>query len=147
MSWWDDPSRQRIQGLFIDALQEVGATPPPSVPSGPPMFRFSSDSELLELLRFAGLKGVMVQQHSSVHRVESVDALWTGGLSSLARTSAVVLGQTPEMQRRIHEALDRLASRYGTREGLMIPISFKVAAGQRVGHVRKDYNNFAPPAA
>ena len=132
VSWWDHPSRTRIQGLFVDALQEAGATPPPDLPAGPPIFRFSEDSELLNLLRSAGLDGVRVQQYSCVHRIESVDALWNGALGSLARTSAVVLGQTVEMQRRIRACLERLATNYSTPEGLLIPVAFKIASGQRV---------------
>lgn len=29
VSWWDDPGRQRIQGLFREAIAEIGASPPP----------------------------------------------------------------------------------------------------------------------
>src|SRR6478736_2252084 len=31
-SWWDDPSRQRIQGVFREALTEVGVAPPAGAP-------------------------------------------------------------------------------------------------------------------
>src|SRR5262249_468336 len=34
LSWWDDPSKQRIQGLFREAVAEIGATPSPDVPKG-----------------------------------------------------------------------------------------------------------------
>jgi len=132
VSWWDLPSRTRIQGLFVDALQETGATPPPDLPIGPPMFRFAEDSELLNLLSSAGLAHVQVRSLSFVHRIESVDALWQGALGSFARTSAMVLGQTPEMQQRIRACLERLASDYSTAQGLMIPVAFKIASGQRV---------------
>jgi hypothetical protein len=30
-SWWDDPSRQRIQGIFRDAIAEVGVSMPSDV--------------------------------------------------------------------------------------------------------------------
>jgi SAM-dependent methyltransferase len=33
-SWWDDPSRQRIQGIFRDAIADVGVSVPPDVPQG-----------------------------------------------------------------------------------------------------------------
>ena len=49
----------------------------------------------------------------------------------LARTSAVVLAQTPELQGRIRATFYRLASGYASPDGLRIPISFKVGAGRR----------------
>jgi SAM-dependent methyltransferase len=133
VSWWDLPSRARIQGLFVDALREVGATPPSDVPAGPPIFRYSEDGELRRLLERAGLVDVTIQQYSNTCRADSVDKMWAGSMGSLARTSAMVLAQTPEMQKRIRAAYDRLAETYKDERGLAVPISFKVAAGQRLG--------------
>jgi SAM-dependent methyltransferase len=131
VSWWDEPLRQRLQGLFLDALQEAGAAAPPALPPGPPLFRFSADGALSALLQTTGLSGITVHQHATSYTVRDADTLWVGGLGSLARTSAVVLAQTPAMQERIHEAFCRLAHGYASAEGLTIPIAFKVAAGQR----------------
>jgi SAM-dependent methyltransferase len=133
VSWWDLPSRARIQGLFVDALREVGATLPSDIPAGPPIFRYSEDSELRRLLERAGLVDVTIQQYSNTCRADSVDKMWVGSMGSLARTSAMVLAQTPEMQKRIRAAYDRLAETYTDERGLAVPISFKVAAGQRPG--------------
>src|SRR3954466_12688127 len=33
-SWWDDPSRQRIQGIFREALTELRVAPPPGAAQG-----------------------------------------------------------------------------------------------------------------
>src|SRR5689334_3626268 len=41
-SWWDDPSRQRIQGIFRDAIAEIGVTVKSDVPQGHNVFRFSN---------------------------------------------------------------------------------------------------------
>jgi SAM-dependent methyltransferase len=131
VSWWDEPSRQRLQGLFLDALQEAGAAVPPTLPPGPPLFRFSADSALSGLLQTVGLSAITVHPHATSYTVRDTDTLWVGGLGSLARTSAVVLAQTPAMQKRIREAFHRLANDYASAEGLTIPIAFKVAAGQR----------------
>jgi ubiquinone/menaquinone biosynthesis C-methylase UbiE len=35
LAWWDDPSRQRIQGIFRDAIALVGVSMPPDVATGP----------------------------------------------------------------------------------------------------------------
>jgi SAM-dependent methyltransferase len=134
VSWWDEPSRQRLQGVFLDALQEAGAAVPPTLPTGPPLFRFSADSALSGLLQTVGLSAITVHPHATRYTVRDTDTLWAGGLGSLARTSAVVLAQTPAMQERIRAVLDRLANGYASAEGLTIPIAFKVAAGQRGAH-------------
>ena len=34
LSWWDGLNKQRIQGLFREAIAEIGATAPPEVPKG-----------------------------------------------------------------------------------------------------------------
>jgi len=131
LSWWDLPSRARLQGIFVDALREAGATPPADIPAGPPIFRYSEDSELRRVLEHAGLEGIVIQQYSNMYRVDSIETLWTGSMGSLARTAAVVLAQTPDMQRRIRSAYNRLAGEYMDDQGLAIPIAFKVAAGRR----------------
>ena len=131
LSWWDLPSRARLQGIFVDALREVGATPPAGIPAGPPIFRYSGDSELRRVLDEAGLVRIEIQQHSKSHRVDSIETLWSGSMGSLARTSAVVLAQTPDMQQRIRSAHHRLAKAFADEQGLAVPIAFKVAAGRR----------------
>lgn len=130
VSWWDVPSRQRIQGLFVDALQQVSAVPPPELPVGPPIFRYSEDAELRWLLEQTGLLSVTIKQYSSTYRVDSIETLWAGSMGSLVRTSAVVTAQTPEIQKCIRAAYDHLASAYVDNKELAIPISFKVAAGR-----------------
>ena len=97
-SWWDLPSRQRIQGLLLDALKEVGATAPPDLPAGPPIFRYSEDAELYRLLEQAGLVSITIRQYRHTYHVDSVESLWTGSMGSLARTSAIIAAQKPEIR-------------------------------------------------
>src|SRR4029077_7751546 len=63
-SWWDDPSRQRIQGVFRDAIAEVGVSAPLALPQGHNVFRFSNSGEFLRLLDGAGLTEVKVTEHA-----------------------------------------------------------------------------------
>ena len=53
-AWWDDPSRQRIQGVFREAIAEIGASIVLDVPQGHNVFRFSDSGEFLRLLEGAG---------------------------------------------------------------------------------------------
>src|SRR5258708_8922060 len=52
-SWWVDPSRQRIQAVFRDAISELGVSMPPDVPQGHNVHRFSNTGEFLRLLEGA----------------------------------------------------------------------------------------------
>ena len=70
-SWWDDPSRQRIQGIFRDAIAEVGVSMPPDVPQGHDVYRFSNTGEFLRLLKVAGLTEVAVIEHATVYSVST----------------------------------------------------------------------------
>jgi ubiquinone/menaquinone biosynthesis C-methylase UbiE len=133
LSWWDDPSRQRIQGLFREAVAEIGAAPPPDAPAGYSIFRFSDTEEFRGLLDGAGLAEVAVQEHQTTHLVADVDTLWRGGLGSFAVTSSAIARQNAETQAAIHAALARRAAVYQTASGLMLPIAFKIGTGRKPG--------------
>jgi len=86
LSWWDDPSKQRIQGLFREAITEIGATPPPDVPKGYSLLRFADTNELRRLLEGAGLTDIKVDEHQTTYLIPDIDTLWRGGLGSFAVT-------------------------------------------------------------
>lgn len=132
-SVWDVPERARILGLFVDALQAAKAPPPPDIPPGPPIFRFSSDQEFCGLLRSAGLEDVHVTCIAFTHRVAGVEVLWRGMLEGGVRTPAMILNQTPETQRRIRSAFERLVEKYAVKNGLEVPVSVKLASGRKRG--------------
>jgi SAM-dependent methyltransferase len=131
LSWWDVPERARFLGLFVDAVREAGALPPPDLPPGPPMFRFSVDQELSGLLAVAGLQEIEVRAVSFTHRISGSGEMWDGMLGGTVRTRALIVGQTEEMQRRIRAALDRLLLPYAVDDGFEIPVSVKIAAGKK----------------
>jgi 2-polyprenyl-3-methyl-5-hydroxy-6-metoxy-1,4-benzoquinol methylase len=130
-SWWDDPSRQRIQGIFRDAIAEVGVSAPPDVPQGHNVFRYSNSAELRRLLDGAGLMEVKVTEHAATFFVPDTESLWRGGLGSLVLTGAVVRKQDQTTQDLIRAAFDRHASVYRSADGLNLPIAFKIGSGQR----------------
>jgi ubiquinone/menaquinone biosynthesis C-methylase UbiE len=131
VAWWDIPDRNRLQGVIVEAIQEVGARPPPSLPAGPPLFQYSENEALAELLAAAELSDVIVVTHAFVHSIANAQALWDGALGSLARTSALIHAQPADVVQSIREAFERRASVYAGEEGIMLPMSFKVAAGRR----------------
>ena len=131
VSWWDAPSRARVNGLFFDALAEVAAPPPAVVPEGPHPFRFADDAELRALLTIAGFGEPTVRTLGWVHRINSLEEWWEGGLNSLARASASVVHQPPAVQARIRAVFDRLAAAYRGATGFTVPVAAKIASGRR----------------
>ena len=131
LSWWDDSSRQRIQGIFRDAIAEVGASVPPDVPQGHNVYRFSDTGEFVRLLEGAGLIQVTVAEHVTTHAVSDSETLWRGGLGSLLLTGAAIRHQDKATQDLIRAAFERCASVYKTSNGLNLPVAFKVGSGRR----------------
>jgi SAM-dependent methyltransferase len=130
-SWWDDPSRQRIQGIFRDAIAEIGVSAPLDVPQGHNVFRYSNSGEFLRLLDGAGLTEVKVTEHAATYLVPDAETLWQGGLGSLVLTGAVIKKQDQATQDLIRTAFERCANVYRSADGLNLPIAFKVGSGQR----------------
>jgi SAM-dependent methyltransferase len=131
LSWWDDPSKQRIQGLFREAIAEIGVALPPDVPTGYSMFRFADTDEFRRLLEGARLTDIMVQDHKTTYRIPDVDALWHGGLGSFALTASAIIHQDKVTQAAIRAALERRAAAYKTPAGLELPVAFKIGAGRK----------------
>lgn len=130
-SWWDDPSRQRIQGIFRDAIAEVGVSIPPDVPQGHNVYRFSDTGEFLRLLEGTGLIEVAVTEHATTYSVPDTETLWRGGLGSLLLTGAAIRQQDKVTQDLIRTAFERCASAYKSANGLNLPVAFKVGSGRR----------------
>jgi SAM-dependent methyltransferase len=130
-SWWDDPSRQRIQGIFRDAIAEVGISMPPDVPKGHDVYRFSNTGEFLRLLEGAGLTEVAVIEHATTYSVSDTDTLWRGGLGSPVLTGAAIRQQDKPTQDLIRSAFERRASIYRSPDGLRLPVAFKVGSGRQ----------------
>lgn len=130
-AWWDDPSRQRIQGIFREAIAEIGVSAPMDVPQGHNVFRFSNSDEFLRLLDGAGLTEVRVMEHAATYVVPDTETLWQGGLGSLVLTGAVIRTQDQATRELIRAAFERRASVYRSADGLSLPIAFKVGSGRR----------------
>lgn len=131
LSWWDDPSRQRIQGIFREAIAEIGVPAPLDVPQGHNVFRYSNSGEFLRLLDGAGLTDVKVTEHAATYLVPDTETLWRGGLGSLVLTGAVIRKQDQATQALIRAAFERCAGVYRSDDGLKLPIAFKIGSGQR----------------
>jgi ubiquinone/menaquinone biosynthesis C-methylase UbiE len=132
LSWWDDLNKQRIQGLFREAIAEIGATTPPDVPKGYSILRFADTGEFRRLLEGAGLTDVSVEDHQTTYLISDVDTLWRGGLGSFAVTGSAIAYQDAATQAAIRAALERRAEAYRTSAGLSLPVAFKIGVGQKL---------------
>jgi SAM-dependent methyltransferase len=129
LSWWDDFSKSRIQGLFREAIGEIGAEPPPDVPKGHSILRFADSEAFRRLLEDVGLTEVTVVTHQTTYLVPDVDTLWRGGLGSFAVTGSAITHQDEATQKAIRAALERRVAAYQTPAGLNLPVAFKIGAG------------------
>ena len=131
LSWWDDPSKQRIQGLFREAIAEIGAPPPADLPQGHAIYRFADTHEFRNLLEEADLMDVSVEDHQTTYLISDVDTLWSGGLGSFALTASAIAHQDAATQAAIRAALERRAETYRTTAGLKVPVAFKIGVGRK----------------
>jgi ubiquinone/menaquinone biosynthesis C-methylase UbiE len=131
LSTWDRPERTPLPGALFLAVGQAGAPMAEGIPPGPPFFRYADDAAFAGLLHGAGLVDVTVTNLAFTHRMPSADALWDALLDGTVRASAQVRGQTPDMQRSIRRAFDRIVADYHTGSELELPVSVKIAAGRK----------------
>ena len=62
LATWD-PEPENFTRFLFDSIAESGATPPPSLPPGPPFFQYARSDEFTALLSGAGLSDVSVSAH------------------------------------------------------------------------------------
>jgi 2-polyprenyl-3-methyl-5-hydroxy-6-metoxy-1,4-benzoquinol methylase len=130
LSSWDEPRRNRVLGLVLDAVAEAGAPPPPGLPAGPTNFR--TDDELRSMFEAAGFIGVGVSHLQFETPVADADTLWRGVLDSAVRIPPLVTEQPPAVQARIRSAFDELVAAHRRPDGtLAIPVAVQVTQGRR----------------
>ena len=130
-SWWDQPERQRVQGLFREVIAELALPPGPGVPQGHDTLRFSDATAFAGLLRGAGLGEVAVAPHRTTHLMPDAEALWQAGMGGMVVTASAVAAQGAAIQAQARDALARRAEAYRSSRGLEIPIAFLVGMGRK----------------
>jgi hypothetical protein len=65
LSWWDGLSKNRINGIFFEAINELGIGAPGALPAGPAVDRFSDPDQFAAILRAAGFKVVGIRTWST----------------------------------------------------------------------------------
>jgi SAM-dependent methyltransferase len=131
LSWWDGFGKNRINGIFFEAISELGISAPGALPAGPAVDRFSDPNEFAVILRAAGFEVVGIDYISFSHSLKSVDEFWDLALGSFVRVSTVIGAQNADVQQRIRAKVEQIAQQYESANGLQIPIAFRVIAGIR----------------
>ena len=127
---WDVPENARLLGVLVDAVAAADAKTPEEIPVGPPIFRFADEREFDRLLGSQGLEGIQVRTIAFSHSAPSSDDLWRGLLGGTVRTSALIVRQSEDVQRKIRAAFDRIVQQYQVGDRLEIPVSVKLASGR-----------------
>jgi SAM-dependent methyltransferase len=125
---WSAPDRNRFLGLFVDALQESGASLPPDVPSGPPMA--ADDDAYRGQLTEAGFEELFVEHVQWSHRFANRGLLWDGLLAASVRTATLIELQPESVRRLIRREFDRLVASYETKGGLDVPVAATLFGGR-----------------
>ena len=131
LSWWDGFGKNRINGIFFEAISELGISAPGALPAGLAVDRFSDPNEFAVILRAAGFEVVGIDYISFSHSLKSVDEFWDLALGSFVRVSTLIEAQNADVQQRIRAKVEQIAQQYESANGLQIPIAFRVIAGIR----------------
>jgi len=131
LSWWDGFGKNRINGIFFEAISELGISAPGALPARPAVDRFSDPNEFAVILRAAGFEVVGIDYISFSHSLKSVDEFWDLALGSFVRVSTLIGAQNADVQQRIRAKVEQIAQQYESANGLQIPIAFRVIAGIR----------------
>ena len=131
LSWWEGFARNRINGIFHEAIARLALSVPAVLPQGPPMDCFSDRARFAEFLNSAGFDHVEVTGVSFTRRLRDADELWQLAMGSFARAAATIGAQSQAVQRQIRAAATQAAQQYATLGGLEIPVAFLVGAGAR----------------
>jgi SAM-dependent methyltransferase len=131
LSWWDGFGKNRINGIFFEAINELGISTPGALPAGPAVDRFSDPEQFGAILRAVGFEVAGIDYISFAHPLKNVDELWKLALGSFVRVSTVIRAQNADVQRQIRQKVEQVARQYESPNGLQIPIAFRVIAGVR----------------
>jgi ubiquinone/menaquinone biosynthesis C-methylase UbiE len=130
LSWWSAPDENRVNGLFVDLIEELALTAPPDLlPPGPSIFRFADRKALVGLLDEAGFTDICLESLSFRHVVPAASDWWDIGQGAFARVSAILAAQSDHARERVRAHFLERAETYRQGDGIAIPIKFHLVSG------------------
>jgi SAM-dependent methyltransferase len=132
LSWWGGKDDNRVNGLFVDVIGDLGlSAPPEQLPPGPPIFRFSEPKALVDLLEEAGFTDICLETLKTYHHVPDAEHWWQIGLGAFARVSAILGAQAEEVRAMARQTFVERADAYRWGDSIAIPIMIHVVSGSR----------------
>ena len=130
LATWDPEPDSFTRALF-ETIAEAGATPPESLPPGPPFFQYARSDEFASLLQGAGLNDVSVSAIAFRHRVADLDAFWTDLVDGTVRASVLIRAQPSDLQARIRRMYGGRLERWRVDGGWDVACAVKLGAASR----------------
>ncbi len=128
---WAVGDRNRVLGVFLEAVARAGVAAPADIPEGPLSWLYADHDRFRALLEGAGLVDVDVVDIEWTHRVDP-GQWWEAIVASTPRTGALIARQPPDVQERLRVAYDEIMREYTTTEGVAIlPVAAVLASGAR----------------
>ena len=130
LATWD-PEPETFTRFLFESITESGATPPPSLPPGPPFFQYALTDEFTALLSGAGLADVSVFGIAFTHFIDDLDAFWADLVGGAVRASVLIRAQPLELQARIQRMYGERLERWRVDGGWDLACAVKVGAATR----------------
>jgi hypothetical protein len=130
LATWDPEPSSFTRALF-SSIAEAGATPPPSLPPGPPFFQYAESGEFSALLRGVGLLDVSVSALAFTHLVADLDAFWADLVGGAVRARVLIRAQPAEVQARIRRMYGEAVAGWRVDGGWDLACAVKLGAGSK----------------
>ncbi len=128
---WGVGDRNRVLGVFPDALTRAAVAPPNDIPEGPLSTDYADHSRFGNLLRDAGFSEVGVAEIEWTFTVDPAQ-WWDATVASTPRTGGLVSRQPPEVREQLRATYDTIVAPYVGADGLAtFPVVAVLASGTR----------------
>ncbi len=126
---WGVGDRNRVLGVFPDALARASVAPPNDIPEGPLSTEYADHGRFEHLLRAGGFSDVTVCEIDWTFTVDSTQ-WWDTVVASTPRTGGLVSRQSPEVRERLRATYDAIVAPYVGADGLAtFPVVAVLASG------------------
>jgi SAM-dependent methyltransferase len=130
LATWDPEPETFTRALF-ESIAESGATPPASLPPGPPFFQYAPSDEFTALLSGAGLSDVSVSAIAFTHFIDDLDAFWADLVDGAVRASVLIRAQPVERRALIRRMYGERLERWRVAGGWDLACAVKLGAATR----------------
>lgn len=134
---WAEPDVSVGFDLVLRAVQAHGTTDV-SLPSGPPLFRFSDPENCQRSLEAVGFVDAQSSMLPMSWQFPNVDAVMAAFQDGTVRTAALLKAQTPEALDAIRKAMRAEAAAYATAGGVDVPMGAVLTSASKPESTEQD---------